>query len=289
MKIVIIGADGQLGRDLLRATQEAGHEVKPYMGPEELDVTCDEAVAAAISEQRPEIAISTAARCDVDACETDTLNAFAVNAVGAGHVARACQENGARFIHMSTDYVFSGDKGSPYLEADAPNPINAYGITKLAGEHFVQAYCEDHLIVRSSGLYGVAGSREKGGNFVETMVRLSADRPELKGVSDQTLSPTYTRDLALAIVELAATKARGIVHLCNEGACSWYDWAQETFELLGRTTRLDPVPMDSFPSVARRPKFTALESRVMGDLGLGSLPPWRDALKRYLEEKGHLL
>jgi dTDP-4-dehydrorhamnose reductase len=288
MRLLLLGANGQLGSDVLEVARARGQKVVPFMGRQELDVTDGSAVMAAISAHRPDVVINTVARCDVDACEADTLLAFQVNALGARHVAQACQNGGARLIHISTDYVFSGDKGSPYVESDTPRPVNAYGVSKLAGEHFVRVACEDHLVVRSSGLYGVRGSREKGGNFVETMVRLSSERPLLKGVSDQFLSPTYTWDLAHAVLTLAGKGVRGVIHVCNEGTCSWMEWASMVFRLLGRSVRLEPVTMAEFPSVAQRPRYTALRTERLEEAGIEPLPPWQDALRRYLKQKGHL-
>jgi len=288
MKILLIGADGQLGSDILEVGQDQGQEIVPIMGPEELEVADADAVSRAVSEARPDVVINTAARCDVDACETDAARAFEVNALGARHVARACRDFSARLIHISTDYVFSGEKGSAYFEDDAPGPVNLYGVSKLAGEYLVSSCCENHLIVRSSGLFGVRGSREKGGNFIETMVRLSSERSELKGVADQFLSPTYTRDLAQAILQLAEEDVRGVVHVCNEGECSWLEWAEVIFRLLNREIDLQPVSMDEFPAVARRPHRTALKSNVVPMTRIDPLPPWQDAVERYLRQKGHL-
>jgi len=288
MKILLIGADGQLGSDILEVGQSQGREMVPIMGPEELEVADADAVSRAISEARPDVVINTAARCDVDACEADAARAFEVNALGARNAARSCQDCGARLVHISTDYVFSGEKGSAYFEDDAPGPVNLYGVSKLAGEFLVSAGCENSLIVRSSGLFGVRGSREKGGNFIETMVRLSSERAELKGVSDQFLSPTYTRDLAQAILQFAAKDTCGVAHVCNEGECSWMEWAEVIFRLLSRTIDLQPVSMDEFPSVARRPRHTALKSRLIPEIGVDPLPPWQDAVERYLRQKGHL-
>ncbi|MDP7133475.1 MAG: NAD(P)-dependent oxidoreductase, partial [Planctomycetota bacterium] len=187
-------------------------------------------------------------------------------------------------LHISTDYVFSGTKGCPYFEEDPTDPINVYGVSKLAGEQFALSYCSSALIIRTSGLYGAAGSREKGGNFVETMVRLSGERDELKGVNDQTLSPTYTRDLAEICIELADSDVVGVRHITNSGFCTWAEWSREIFQLLGRDVKLEEVSLDDFGPIAPRPRFTALESKGLQE----TLPDWRDALKRYLVEKGHL-
>lgn len=288
MKILVLGANGQLGSDIVRVAQASGHTLAAFHGRKELDVTRAEDVADALATHRPDVLINTAARCDVDACESDALRAFEVNALGPRNVAQACEAARAFLIHMSTDYVFSGEKGRPYVETDAPNPVNTYGISKLAGEQFVRACCTRHLVVRSSGLYGVQGSREKGGNFVETMVRLSGERPELRLVCDQFLSPTYTVDLAQAILTLAEKEVHGSIHLCNPGVCSWLEWAQEIFRQLDRPVKTVPVSMEEFAAKARRPRFSALESAVLPGAGLKALPPWPNALERYLRARGHL-
>lgn len=282
MKSLIIGANGQLGRDLLRACGDK--EVIQFGGRAELDVTSVLAVNQAMQELKPDVVFNTAARCDVDACESDVLSAFDVNANGVLNVARACESNRVRLVHISTDYVFSGSKGSPYFEDDPADPINVYGTSKLAGERFALSYCSNALVIRTSGLYGAAGSREKGGNFVETMVRLSGERSELRGVNDQTLSPTYTRDLAEICLSLADSDAVGIQHVVNSGHCTWAEWAREIFQLLGRDVRLEEVSLEEFGPIAPRPRFTALESKNSRK----PLPNWRDALRRYLVEKQYL-
>ncbi|MBI2192125.1 MAG: dTDP-4-dehydrorhamnose reductase [Planctomycetes bacterium] len=288
MKILVIGANGQLGSDVVRAAERAGHQAVPFRGRHELDVTRAEEVSRALAAHRPDAVMNAAARCDVDACETDSARAWEVNALGARHVAQACRDQGSRLLHVSTDYVFSGDKDQPYVETDLPRPLNTYGITKLAGEHFALAYGGRTLVVRTSGLYGIQGSREKGGNFVETMVRLSAVRPEIRLACDQVLSPTSTRDLSETLLGLAGLDLCGVVHVCNRGACSWLEWATEIFRLLGRDVRACPVPLDSFGLQARRPRYSALESLVFPRIGIPPLPHWQDALARYLREARHL-
>jgi dTDP-4-dehydrorhamnose reductase len=189
---------------------------------------------------------------------------------------------------MSTDYVFGGEKRAPYTEDDAPNPLNVYGVSKLAGEYFVRALCPKHFIVRTSGLYGVAGSSGKGGNFVETMIRLAKEGKPIRVVTDQVLTPTYTRDLAHKIKELLQTEAYGVYHITNSGQCSWYEFAAKIFELLSLKPDFGPTTSAEFGAKAKRPAYSVLAHGRLAQLGLDDLRSWPEALAAYLEEKGLL-
>jgi dTDP-4-dehydrorhamnose reductase len=227
----------------------------------------------------------------VDDCEDEADRAFAVNALGARNVAVVAQEIGARLVHMSTDYVFGGEaepRTIPYTEFETPVPLSIYGKSKLAGENLVRHFCLRHFIVRSSALFGVAGSSGKGGNFVETMLRLARERHELKVVSDQVLSPTYTPDLARKIVQLMTTEYYGIFHITNRGACSWYEFAREILKLAGIKTPVVPVTSDQYPQKARRPRYSVLDNYHLRLLGMDDMRPWQEALKDYLAARGHV-
>jgi dTDP-4-dehydrorhamnose reductase len=254
----------------------------------ELDIRDLERVRRALSRVNPEIVINTAAFNRVDDCEDDPETAFSVNAFGARNLARVCAELHCALMHISTDYVFGGEKSVPYTEYDAPNPLSVYGGSKLAGEYFVRNICPKHFIVRTSGLYGAAGSKGKGGNFVETMVRMAGAGKPLRVVDDQVLTPTYTRDLAGKLEELARTEAYGLYHMTNRGQCSWYEFAARIFNILSLEPDFGPTTSKAFGAKARRPAYSVLAATKLGQLGIADLPPWESALERYLLEKGHL-
>ncbi len=282
MKVAIIGASGQLGHDLVKAL--AGEELVPLT---HADVEiCDAAsVDALMTRHSPQIVVNLAAYHKVDECEGNPERSFAVNALGVRNLARACQEHGATLLHMSTDYVFDGRKGSPYAEDDPPCPINVYGISKLAGEYFVRYICPQYFIVRSSGLYGVAGSSGKGGNFIELMLRLAREGKDIRVVNDQVLTPTYTVDLARKIVQLIHTQHYGLYHITSAGSCSWYEFASKIFELAGVAANLSPTTTASFGAPATRPAYSVLAHQALARIGLDDLRPWPEALAAYLAER----
>jgi dTDP-4-dehydrorhamnose reductase len=195
----------------------------------------------------------------------------------------------AGLVHISTDYVFDGEKGAPYTETDPPNPINAYGTSKAAGEYFVRSLCKRHLVIRTSGLYGLAGSSGKGGNFVQTMLRLGRERQTVSVVTDQTLSPTFTLDLARMITLLIEGGAQGLFHVTNAGHCSWNEFAQAIFELAGESVHTEPITTASMGTAVRRPRFSALANNRLSEFGFDQMRPWRDALASYLHPAGHAI
>ena len=281
MRVAVIGAAGQLGSDLVRVLESRGTVIP--LSREDLDVIDSRAARRVLEGARADAVINTAALVQVDRCEDEPENSFRVNALGARNVALACRGSGSLMVQVSTDYVFDGRKGRPYIESDPPCPLNTYGITKLAGEYFVRALCPSHLIVRTSGLYGAAGSRGKEGNFVETMIRLGARGQPIRVVDDQVVAPTYARDLAEAIAALLEGPALGIRHLANRGECSWYEFAREIFRLLGTNPDLRPITSRELAARAARPPYSVLRSASAA----ARLRPWRQALKAYLNEKGH--
>lgn len=282
MKVLIIGANGQLGNDLVKAFQ--GEELIP-LTHKDIEI-CDYARTREIlTKAKPDAVINTAAYHRTDECEDNVQKAFEVNAFAVRNLAQVCQDLGCTLVHMSTDYVFGGEKATPYTEDDLPNPLNVYGVSKLAGEHFVRNICEKHFIIRSSGLFGVAGASGKGGNFVETMIRLAKERKPIRVVDDQVLSPTYTRDLAQKIKELLRTEAYGLYHLTNSGQCSWYEFASKIFELMNLKPDLAPTTTAEFGAKARRPVYSVLAHEGLKRLGLDDLRPWPEALRAYLKEK----
>jgi dTDP-4-dehydrorhamnose reductase len=288
MKVLVTGANGQLGTDLCRVLQP--FQVIP-LSHAEIEITNMASVKDAFNKYQPDVVINTAAYVRVDDCETDPDRAFSVNALGARNVAVVAQEMGARLVHISTDYVFGGEaepRTTPYTEFDIPVPPNIYGNSKLAGEDFVQHLCSRHFMVRVSGLFGVAGSSGKGGNFVETMLRLAKERDELRVVNDQVFSPTYTKDLAKKIVQLVTTDYYGIFHITNKGACSWYEFTREILKLAGLKTPVISITSDEYPQKARRPHYSVLDNYHLRLLNMDDLRPWQEALEDYMKEKGHL-
>ena len=283
MKIAIIGADGQLGTDLVPALK--GQDVVPLFWPE-FDVTRAEAAAEVLARIRPDAVINTAAFHRVDECEDRADRAFAVNAIAVRDLARICRTLGAVLVHFSTDYVFDGEKRKPYLEDDRPGPLNVYAASKLAGEQFVRAYTERAFVIRTCGLYGKSGCLEKRRNFVETMLYLaSSGRVPIRVVNDQVVTPTPTMELAARVAELIRTDDYGLYHMTAEGFCSWFEFARAVFEFTGG----DPsviVPVDSaaFGAKAKRPAYSVLENGRMKTIGLTPFSFWRDALSAYLRD-----
>jgi dTDP-4-dehydrorhamnose reductase len=296
--ILLIGASGQLGSDLGRTlpTVLPGAAIIALKRAD-LDVTDPAAVERVLEAQAPAWVVNTAAFHRVDDIETvDAASqlAFAVNEAAAGRLARVCARGGTRLLHLSTDYVFSGgqDGGQPgpYAEDATPAPVCNYGVSKLAGERLVRQASPGHVIVRSSGLYGVAGSAGKGGNFVEMMLRLAKEGKPIQVVNDQTLTPTYTADLAEAIARLIAVNPPGgVYHLTNAGQCSWFDFASRIFDDCGLTPHLTAVTTEQFGAPAPRPRpNSALRNTRAAALGVPPLRPWPEALRAYLRAKGHL-
>lgn len=288
MKVLVIGANGQLGTDLCRHLAKKGYKFVP-LTHSDIEVTDMESVKSALFKHTPDVIINTAAFVRVDDCELNPDSGFRVNALGARNVAVATQEIGAKIVFISTDYVFGRDysRKEPYTEFDEPAPLNVLGDTKVAGEKFVLCLCQKHFIIRASGLFGVAGSSGKGGNFVETILKLARERDELKVVNDQIFSPTYTRDLAAKIAQLINTEYYGIFHITNKDACSWYDFAREILRLTGSKTPVTAITSDQYPQKAKRPNFSVLDNYHLRLLGMDDMRPWSEALAEYLKEKGH--
>jgi dTDP-4-dehydrorhamnose reductase len=249
-----------------------------------------ESVKNVLTKYRPDIFINTAAYVRVDDCEDHKDEAYLVNALGARNVAVACEDAKTRLLHISTDYVFGGEErrqNIPFTEFDNPVPINSYGKSKLAGEEMVKHLCHRYFIVRVSGLFGVAGSSGKGGNFIETILRLAKTRPELRVVNDQVFSPTSTKDLAVKIAELINTDYYGIFHVTNRGNCSWFEFTQEILRLTGNNTPVYPITSAEYPQKAKRPSYSVLDNYQLRLLGMDNQRSWNDALNDYLRSKGY--
>lgn len=288
MRIVIIGANGQLGSDLCRELRDRDVISLTHS---DIEISDMQSVKGEFNKYRPDIVINTAAFVRVDDCESNPDKAYLVNALGARNIAVAAQEQGSKLIHISTDYVFGGAEKIdtvPYTEFDIPSPMNIYGKSKLAGEKMVQHFCNRHFIIRSSGLFGIAGSSGKGGNFVETIVRMAKERRELTVVDDQVFSPTYTKDLARKIAQLINTEYYGIFHITNGGSCSWFKFTKEIIRLTSIEVNVIPVTSKEYPTPAKRPHFSVLDNFHLRLLKMDDIEPWQDALRDYLGAKGYL-
>jgi dTDP-4-dehydrorhamnose reductase len=274
VKLLICGAGGMLGRDLVEAAAAAGHDVAALTHPE-LDVTDAAGVEAVVARLRPDVVVNCAGWTDVDGAEGQSEQALRVNGEGAGNVAAGAAAVDATVIYVSSDYVFDGRKGEPYIESDAPSPLSAYGASKLAGEAATASANPHHFIARSSWLFG-----SHGRNFVATMLRIGRERGEVGVVHDQVGSPTWTRHLAEALVHLTSEDEYGIHHLAGGGECSWFDFAREIFRRAQVECDVRPVATDEYPLPAERPAYSVLRStrRLL-------LPPWQQGLRGYLGER----
>jgi dTDP-4-dehydrorhamnose reductase len=270
--ILVVGANGMLGRDMMDLIGDAARGVDI----DGIDITSLESTERILKTLKPETVINCAAYTDVDGCETNVEKAMQVNGEGVAHLAMTSREIGARLVHISSDYVFDGGKGSPYVESDAPCPLGVYGQSKLAGE-MNAAFNPDHLIVRTQWLYGLHGK-----NFVETMLHLANEKDELSVVDDQIGSPTWTVDLAHAIVALLKSGHRGIYHAANSGFSSWNGFAKAIFEEAGLLIHVKGMTTDELNRPARRPLYSTLDcSKLERDTGF-QLQSWRAALKTYM-------
>lgn len=284
MKVLLIGANGQLGSDLLKAFRAAGDTVVPLTHAQ-LDVCNEGRVTEILAETKPEVVLNTAAFHKVEECEKKPELAFQVNASAPMKLAAACQKSGAVLVHFSTDYAFGGySHGTPYEETDRPAPLNVYGVSKVAGEDLIAYNTDRYFVVRVCGLYGIAGSSGKGGNFVENMLKKALAGDAIRVVEDQVLTPTYTADVAQAVRKLVVSGKFGLYHLSSEGQCSWYEFTRLIFECAGIRANLSPCKTTDFFSPVKRPAYSVLSKAKLRGLGL-SIPSWQDALPRYLRER----
>ena len=278
--VLITGARGQLGSDLAALLAERGEVLAA--GREKLDVTDDAAVAAAMAALSPTLVLNCAAFHNVDVCEREEDRSFEVNARAVKRLAQACDLTGAKLVHFSTNYVFDGTSAEPYDEVDRPSPRSVYAISKLAGEHAALAYAPGALVVRTAGLYGMHGSESKGGNFVTRMLARAREQGNLRMVADQRLTPTFTGDLARAVVEALDADAGGVLHLTNSGECSWHEFTVAIMAVAGIDVPVEAVQTDTGPGQIQRPRNGVLRSVRAGSLGLAPLRPWSEALSDYM-------
>ena len=282
MTTLLIGANGQLGCELLRAFGD--HELVPLTHAD-LELTDRAQIKDVLHKYRPTLILNTAAYHRVDECEDSPERAFAVNAIAVRDLALAAKEIGAALVHFSTDYVFDGRRLSPYREVDPPCPLSVYAMSKLAGEHFVRTILERHFVIRTCGLYAGAGSRAKGGNFVEAMLALAREGREIRVVGDQVLTPTSAKELAQKVRQLVETDAYGLYHITNDGECSWYQFAAAIFELTHLRPLLTETTSAAYGARATRPAYSVLDNANLRSLGLDDLRGWQDALKEYLVDR----
>jgi dTDP-4-dehydrorhamnose reductase len=278
-KVLVTGADGQLGQALRR---RLGSRLAWAGGRQDLDVRDAEAVRRLVCEVGPDVVVNASAYNKVDAAESEPGEALAVNAEAPLHLARAAREAGALIVHVSTDYVFDGRGSAPYREQDVPNPISAYGVSKLAGELLVATAAPDHLLVRTSGVFGAGGSKAKGGSFVERILARARAGEPLRVVADQEFSPTYAPDLAGGIFALVEAGARGLVHVTNQGSCTWNEMAAAALDIAGLHVPIQAIGTAELGAAARRPAYSVLDNERYRGLGLVPLRPWRDALREML-------
>jgi dTDP-4-dehydrorhamnose reductase len=289
MRIAVIGPTGQVGTEVAAAARAAGHDVVTVTHAD-CDVTDRAALDVALRTLQPgDAVVNTAAFHRTDECEEQPDKAMAVNALGAYNAAAAARDRGASIVFLSSDFVFDGTKSGAYVESDAPRPINAYGVSKLAGEMLVAHANPAHYVARISSVFGAAGSSGKGGNFVETMLAKARRGERIEVVDDIIMAPTYAADAGKLVVSLIAMSAPyGTYHLSNAGECSWHAFADAILEAAGQPARAHPIASIEAPGKARRPKHSALESERLAPLGLRARP-WREGLHAYLAQKGHLV
>jgi len=288
MKLLLIGKTGQLGSAIVEHAHAAGFDVVA-VDKDTVDITNEQSVNECISSNKPDVVVNTAAFHVVPMCEEKPDLALAVNAVAVGNLAKQCKEHSALFLTYSTDYVFSGNVHMPYTEDANPQPLQMYGISKVAGEYAARAYYpEGTIIIRTNGLYGggKTGSPEKGGNFVLSIIKNAEGKETIEVSSDQTISPTYAGDLCVATLALINKKPEsGIYHLVNEGACTWAEFAAEILKQSGSTARVTPVDRSNAPGM-KRPHYSALANTKAKALGI-TLPAWKEGLGQYMNELGY--
>ncbi len=291
IKVAVIGSTGQLGGDIVEVFSQNDSFECIALSHSDIDIVNIESCNV-LKEMCPDFVINTASFVRVDDCETMPEKAMQVNGIGALNIAKVCREIDAFNIYISTDYVFDGNKGEPYTEDDFPNPINVYGTSKYVGEIFTRNYSAEKkwAVVRVASLYGKRGARGKGGNFVEFMIQKAKNNEPICVVDDMIMSPTYTMHVAKMLEKIISERkiVSGIYHMTNEGFCSWYEFTEKIFEILGlKNIELKKINTKNLDRLAKRPLFSVLENKRLKEMGL-RMPRWEEALKEYLIEKGYI-
>lgn len=287
-RVAIIGANGQIGSDILKVFASYG-DVIPFNQPQ-IDITDPKSIQRLFRRYQPDLVINTAAFHQVDECESNPERAFAVNVIGAKHVAVETAKRKIPLVHFSTDYVFGGNyaRRYPYIEDDRVAPVNVYGVSKVASELMVQAYCQKLFLIRTSGVFGVAGSFVKGSNFVDRLIERASRGETIYMVNDQFFAPTYAQNLAENIQLVVRAKKFGLYHMVSQGSCSWYGLAKEVFRRLKLKGTLIPITTKQQNSVILRPRYSVLRNARLQKEKLDIMRPWRENLRLYLKEKGYL-
>ncbi|MGH0600184.1 dTDP-4-dehydrorhamnose reductase [Bacillus mycoides] len=278
MKILVTGYNGQLGYDVVQRGEKQGLEMQG-IGIEDLDITNEAAVYEFVDKVKPDAIIHCAAYTAVDKSEDDKELCWNVNVEGTKYLATAAKKLNAKFVYISTDYVFDGEGTHAFVETDAPNPVGYYGLTKYEGEKVVRSLIDNNFIVRISWVFGINGN-----NFIKTMLRLGETRDELNVVGDQIGSPTYTYDLARLLVDMVVTEKYGTYHATNEGFCSWAEFAQEIFEIAGQDVKVNSITTEEYPTRAVRPKNSRMSKQKLIDNGFEPLQDWKKATKHYITQ-----
>lgn len=280
-KAIIFGSGGQLGLELKQEFAARGWQVRGFERTR-VDISDPAKVEAALAEFDPAVVLNAAAYNQVDVAESEPQGAFQANAMAVRNLALGCRQIDAQLVHFSTDYVFDGTKGSPYVEDDPPHPLGAYAVSKLAGELFAQAYLDRPLVIRTSGVYGPAGLKTNRGNFVELMLRRAQDGQPIRVVEDHVASPTYAPALAARTADLVEGGHTGLFHAGGGEAITWFAWAKLIFAAAGLSPELRATNEREYRTPARRPKYSALSNRKMESLGIAPMPKMEEAIRLYL-------
>jgi dTDP-4-dehydrorhamnose reductase len=283
-KVVVFGSGGQLGVELVREFQKRGYSVTPF-DRSSVDVSDAGAVERAIAAVDPQFVVNAAAYNQVDVAEREPVAAFMANALAVRNLAMACRQVDAQLVHFSTDYVFDGTAGRSYTEEDATHPLGAYAVSKLGGELYAQAYLDQPLIVRTSGVFGPGGLRTARGNFIELMLRLAGGNQPIRVVEDHVASPTYAPALAARTLDLVEHRLTGVFHIGGGAAISWFDYARMIFQAAHLNPELQPTNERGYRTAARRPKYSALSNAKMERNGIQPMPPLADAIQDYMEKR----